>query len=195
MDRMKRLYISSLLFAIAIVALVLIVVFFTLYNKVYPTNTNINTIIGNYSLTSNYCSSFSFLSSIGLEKMCIQTYKLNMSSQHNVIPFLVYTFYKFNSSVYASSFVRDIGMNLNTTPWPNGTITNKSVISNYTYTTEYFPDFNNHGGSMRVYTLYYVNGSKVISLSAVNSTQNMPTTLSSIVELMNYLKRNINKIN
>jgi hypothetical protein len=195
MDRMKRLYVSSLLFAIAIVALVLIAVFFTLYNKVYPTNAAIKAIIGNYSLTSNYCSSFSILRSIGLEKMCIQTYKLNMPSQHNAIPFLVYTFYKFNSSIYASSFVRDIGMHLNTTPWPEGTITNKSAISNYTYTTEYFPGINNYGGSMWVYTLYYVNGSKVISLSAVNSTQNMSTTLSSIVELMDYLKRNISKIN
>ena len=86
-------------------------------------------------------------------------------------------------------------MHLNSTPWPEGTITNKSAISNYTYTTEYFPSINNYGGSMWVYTLYYVNGSKVISLSAVNSTQNMSTDLSSIVELMNYLKRNISKIN
>jgi hypothetical protein len=192
---MRRLYIASLSLTAIIVALILILLFFSSYDKIYLTN--INFIKNNYSLTSSYCGSFGLLRGIGLEKMCVQTYRFKAQSQYNITPInpiIVYTFYKFNSSTSASSFVNDVSMDLNTTPWPSGIITNKSSISNYTYTTEYFPTINN-GNPMWVYTLYYTNNSKVISLSVINSTKGVVGSLSEVVKIMDYLKANISRIN
>jgi|GEM_PF-5534424 len=195
MDNAERIYIILVVTAVIIVALLLLVIFFTSYNKVYLTN--IPFIKANYLLTSSYCSSPSSLKSIGLEKMCVQTYIRNTSRYNiSITPVIIYTFFKFNSSTSANTFIDRVSRYLNTTPWPEDIHVNASTYSDYIYTEEYAP-YINAGKPIWVYTLYYSNGSKVLSLSAVNSTQSKLTalTLNKVIELMNYLRGNISKIN
>ena len=193
MDRAKRAYVISVLVVIIIVALLLLIIFFTSYNKIYLTN--IELIKANYFLASSYCSSPSSLKSIGLEKMCVQTYTRDNSRYNlSITPVIIYTFFKFNSSTSANTFINHVTQYLNTTPWPENIHVNTSTYSNYIYTTEYAPHING-GKPMWAYTLYYSNGSKVLSLSVVNSTQNQLTTLNNVIAIMNYLRGNISKIN
>jgi len=193
MDKMKRRYIVSVVIVVIIVALILLIVFFTSYNKIYLTNMGFIKV--NYFLASSYCSSPSSLKSIGLEKMCVQTYTLDTSRYNlSIAPVIIYTFFKFNSSTSANTFVNRVSQYLNTTPWPEDVQVNTSAYSNYIYTTEYAPHVND-GKPMWVYTLYYSNGSKVLSLSVVNSTQSQLNTLNNVIEIMNYLRGNISRIN
>ncbi|MFP3215575.1 MAG: hypothetical protein RXR32_03460 [Candidatus Micrarchaeota archaeon] len=193
MDKVKRAYALSILVVIIIAALLLLIIFFTSYNKIYLTN--IGFIKANYFLASSYCSSPSSLKSIGLEKMCVQTY-MHDTSRYNlsIIPVIIYAFFKFNSSTSANNFINNVTQYFNTTPWPENVHVNISTYSNYIYTTEYAP-YINDGKPMWAYTLYYSNGSKVLSLSVVNSTQNQLTTLNNVIAIMNYLRGNISKIN
>jgi len=193
MDKAKRAYVISIIIAIFIVFLLLLIIFFTSYNKTYLTN--VGFIKVNYFLASSYCSSPSYLKSIGLEKMCVQTYMRDASRYNlSITPVIIYTFFKFNSSTAANTFVNHVSQYLNTTPWPEDVQVNTSAYSNYIYTTEYAPHIND-GEPMWAYTLYYRNGSKVLSLSVVNSTQNQLTTLNNVIAIMNYLRGNISKIN
>jgi len=193
MDKTKRAYIISVVIVVIIVALILLIIFFTSYNKIYLTN--IDFIKANYFLTSSYCSSPSSLKSIGLEKVCVQTYTRDTSRYNiSITPVIIYTFFKFNSSTSADTFVNHVDQYVNTTPWPEDIRVNVSTYSNYIYTTAYSP-YMNDGKPMWVYTLYYINGSKVLSLSAVNSTQSQPNFLNKVIEIMNYLRDNISKIN
>jgi hypothetical protein len=195
MDKAKRAYTISVVIVVIIAALLLLIIFSTSYNKVYLTN--IPFIKVNYLLTSSYCSSPSSLKSIGLEKMCVQTYTYNTSRYNiSITPVIIYTFFKFNSSTSANTFINHVSRYLNTTPWPEDIHVNASTYSDYIYTEEYAP-YINAGKPMWVYTLYYTNGSKVLSLSAVNSTQSQLTalTLNKLIEIMNYLRGNISNIN
>jgi len=193
MDKVKRAYVISTIIAIFVAALLLLIIFFTSYNKIYLTNMGF--IKANYFLASSYCSSPGSLKSIGLEKMCVQTY-VRDNSRYNlsITPVIIYTFFKFNSSTSANTFVNHVSQYLNTTPWPEDVQVNTSIYSNYIYTTEYAP-YINDGKPMWAYTIYYSNGSKVLSLSVVNSTQNQLTILNNVIAIMNYLRGNISKIN
>ena len=195
MDKTKRRYIVSVVIVFIIVALILLIIFFTSYNNIYLTN--IDFIKANYFLTSSHCSSPSSLKSIGLEKMCVQTYTRDTSQYNIITPVIIYTFFKFNSSTSANTFINSVDQYVNTTPWPEDIHINVSTYSNYSnyiYTTAYSP-YINDGKPMWVYTLYYINGSKVLSLSTVNSTQNQLNVLNKVIEIMNYLRGNISKIN
>ncbi|MGC8776852.1 MAG: hypothetical protein ACP5P2_02845 [Candidatus Micrarchaeia archaeon] len=185
---MKMKKAKVIFFILLVVAIALALFLYFAYSSTYIGNKGF--LKGNYSLASSYCMKPAPLSSIGIEKMCMQTYVLKVAYNY-LTPTVVFTFYKFNSSASAEKFLNGVSGYLNSTPWPSGIVTNLTKIGNYTYTTEQIPNY-----YVRVYTLYYMNDSKVISLSILNSTsKNSSYMLPRVVSLMDSIRSKISNMN
>lgn len=192
---MKKNYwlISSIV--VAIVAIAVLIAIFYLYVSNNNSSVPKSMTLSGSGYIRNYsdCISSKSLASEGYIKMCTAVYNLETPMNNSgLLPndFIFNTYYFVNSSSLGT-FINSLKSDLNTTPWPDQT-TSAYIIRNATYTTIYFPDYNNSNRTAVVIAEYVRVNDTVFGIST-QAIMHSNANLTAWEKVLNSALLNLNK--